>query len=575
MNIVDRAAKLFDAWYDRLSPRRFYPLLLGMLVLIGLLPLLMPGMPGGHDMYYHFSRLHTMCVNFRLGEIPSMINHEALGNHGYATGLFYPDLFLYPAALLMLCGLGIVAAYKLLIVVWVLATAYSAYFCAGKLSRSHFGAFAAALLYTWSSYLATDIFTRAALGEFLVFAFMPWIILGLYEIIFGRPERFFYFSLGFLGVIYSHNLSLLMLAAICAVVIAFNALRFLREPRRLLYLAISPLPAVLAGCASLVPMFEQFAHIDFIIKAEKNEQILEQCIPFLKLFLEFPASKREIWIPPGIGVIFFIVAVQRFRLSSKRTAGEIFRDILLISGAACLLMATDMPPWKGVFKPLAVIQFPWRFFAPATAFLAVGGGMTLADLTGGDRSRERFWLRVVLLGSAFAWFVNVGYLYAARIHERSIIKGFRPGRPQEASGVHYLPLGSLPDTELRKRGDVVVTRHPLECRVVRPRKDILELSFSGNSRDNAVELPLVPYYGYAATLHPAGASGAGQRLKVGVGPNKLLSVRLPGKCQAGVVRVRYRATSAQRVSQCLSLVSLLGIAVVLVPKLRRRNKVSA
>ena len=145
MNIVDRIAASVDRLQDRLSPRRFYPLLLVVLVLIGLLPLLMPGIPGGHDMYYHFSRLHSMCVNFRLGEIPSMINHEAIADYGYASGLFYPDIFLYPTALLMLCGMGIVAAYKLLIVAVMFAAAFSMYFCARKLSASHFGAFAAAL----------------------------------------------------------------------------------------------------------------------------------------------------------------------------------------------------------------------------------------------------------------------------------------------------------------------------------------------------------------------------------------------------------------------------------------------
>lgn len=573
MNIVDRISASVEHWQDRLSPRRFYPLLLGVIVLIGLLPLLMPGIPGGHDMYYHFSRLHSMCVNFRLGEIPSMINHEAIADYGYASGLFYPDLFLYPSALLMLCGMGIVAAYKIMIVAVMFATAFSMYFCARKLSASYFGAFAAALLYTWSSYMAVDLFVRAAVGEFLVFIFMPWIVLGLYEIIFGRPERFYYFSFGFLGVICSHGLSLLMLTVICAAIIVLNALRFLREPRRLWYLAVSPLPALLAGCACLVPMFEQFAHIDFIIKAETNPLIIERCMPLLKLFLELPTSKREIWIPPGIGTIFVIVFIQRFRLSSQRTNFEIFRDILLISGVACLLMSTDMPPWKGAFKPLAVIQFPWRFFAPATLFLALGGGMTLATLTAGDRNRQRYWLRIVMLGCAFAWFLNVGYLYAARIHERSITRGFKSGRPQEASGIHYLPLGSIRDTEIRKRGDVTQARHPVKCQVARPRKNLLEVSFSGNTLDNEIELPLVAYYGYAATLHLP--DGTERRLKVGMGPHKLLSVKVPGKYPSGVVRVRYRATFLQRLSQCVSLVSWLVFIAFLLNKWRkRRTKVS-
>ena len=268
MNIVDWTASRFDSLRDRLGEERFYPLMLGALLLAGLLPLLMPGIPNGHDLYYHLSRLHAMGVNFSLGEFPSMINHEALAGYGYASGLFYPDFFLYPAVLLTKCGLGIVAAYKFLIVLCTAATAYGAYFCARRLSATCFGAFATALLYTWSSYFATDLFVRAAFGEWSMFVFAPWIILGLYETVLGDPRRFAYLSFGFAGLVLAHSLSLLMMAAVCAVFVAFNAVRLLREPRRILYLALAPLPTLLVGVAYLLPMYEQFAHLHFHIEVE-------------------------------------------------------------------------------------------------------------------------------------------------------------------------------------------------------------------------------------------------------------------------------------------------------------------
>ena len=568
MNAVDYIAQKADALHDRLTPSRFYPLLLGLLVLVGMAGLLMPGLPSGHDLYYHLSRIHTMAVDFRLGEVPAMINHEALEGYGYATGLFYPDLFLYPTALLHLCGLGIVASYKCLLVACMMAIAFSAYYCARKLRAPHFGAFAAALLYTWSSYLATDLFIRAALGEVFSFVFVPWILLGLYEIVFGDPGKFLYFSFGFLGLVATHSLSLLILTAVCAVFLLFNGLRLLREPRRLLYLAVSPVPTLLAGVAYLAPMVEQYAHLDFIIKGEKNEAILERCMPFLKLFLEIPTSKATPWIPSGIGLIFVIVALQRLRLTSRRTALELFRDMLLIAGVACLLMATDMPSWKGAFKPLAVIQFPWRFFGPATAFLAFGGGLTLAALAGEDRGRQRYWLWILLVGTASAWFLNVGYFYAARISEHDITRGFRPGRPQEASGIHYLPLGGLTDTEIRQRGDIVTPAHPLQWEVSRPRPNLLKVSFSRNAQGNLLELPLVPYHGYRAWLSDAG--GAARPLQVSLGPNRLLAVTLPRDAASGEVTVRYEATKTQRLSQACSLLSALAFAGWLLWRRRRR-----
>lgn len=573
MNIVDRATRCFDSLRERLGESRFYPSVLVVLVLVGLLPMLMTGLPNGHDLYYHLSRLYAMDVNFRLGEFPSMVNHEALVGYGYATGLFYPDLFLYPAVLLMKCGMGIVAAYKCLIATGVFAIAFSAYFCARRLSASSFGAFATAALYTLSSYLATDLFVRQAFGEFCFFAFMPWIILGLYETVMGDPRKFAYLSFGFAGLACAHSLSLFMASVICAVFIGFNVLRLLREPRRIFWLALSPIPAILVGAAFIAPMFEQFSHLHFIIEGEENANILSRCMPFLKLVLEIPTSKAAEWIPPGIGTMLLIVALQRFRLSApKRTPRALFRDMLLIAGLCCLLMSTEMPSWKGAFKFLLVIQFPWRFFGPATAFLAFGGGLALSELVGQDRVRERRWVWYVICGAAFAWFVNVGYFYAARISEHDIMRGYRPGRPQEASGIHYLIRDGIRDDAIRKRGDVVTPSSMVDVALSRPQVNVVQLDFSGNVADNDVELPLVPYYGYVAQLRLPG--GTEQPLTVGSGPNKLLSVRIPGTCSSGVILVRYRMTFLQRFSQFVSLVSALGFLVLFIIKWRRRRLIA-
>jgi hypothetical protein len=571
MNIVDWVSSRFESLRERYGERRFYPLFLGGLLLVGLIPLLMPGLPNGHDLYYHLSRLHAMDVNFSLGEFPSMINHEALAGYGYASGLFYPDFFLYPAVLLMKCGLGIVAAYKCLLVLCVAATAFGAYYCARRLSATCFGAFATALLYTWSSYFAVDLFVRSSFGEWSQFVFAPWIILGLYEVVMGDPRRFFYLSFGFAGLVLAHSLSLFMMTVICAVFIALNIIRLLREPRRILCLVLAPLPTVLVGLVALLPMCEQFMHLHFHIEVEKNADILSRCMPFLKLILEIPTSKAEFWIPSGVGTMLAIVALQRFRLASRRTAPEVFRDMLLIVGLCCLLMSTDMPSWKGAFKPLAVIQFPWRFFGPATAFLAFGGGLALSSLVGEDRARERSWVWLVMCGAAFAWFVNVGYFYAARSSEHDFIRDYKGGRPQEASGIHYLIRDGLLDNEIRSRGDVATSAHPLDVKLSRPQKDVLQVDFSKNAGDNDVELPILPYYGYAAQL--CAPDGTRERLKVGLGPNKLLSVHIPRERASGVLSALYEATFLQRLSQLVSLVSGIAFLSLFIVLKRRRRKV--
>jgi hypothetical protein len=168
------------------------------------------------------------------------------------------------------------------------------------------------------------------------------------------------------------------------------------------------------------------------------------------------------------------------------------------------------------------------------------------------------------------WVFNAGYTYGGAWSAGKMVRGYKPGSPQEASGVHYLPLGSILDGEIRARGDVVVSAHPIDCSVSRPQINVLELTFSGNAADNEVELPLLPYWGYRARLAAPGA--AERELAIGQGPNKFLSVKIPADCPSGTVTVRYEATPVQRASQACTLLSAAAwLAFALRARSRRRK----
>ena len=567
MNIINFTTRQINAFYVRLTPRKFYPWLLICLIFLGLTPLLMPGIPypGHHDLTYHLTRLHAMEVNLNLGEFPSMINHEAKHGYGYGTGLFYPNIFLYPAVLAMKCGFSIIFAYKLIIITTVYATAIGAYYCAWKISKNHFGAFTVAILYTWSSYLAINIFTRAAVGEFSMFVFMPWILLGLYEIILGNPRNFFYLSFGFAGLLCAHRLSPLLAGAICTVFCLLNFVRFLQEPRRILYLALSTIPAILISAACIVPMLEQILHFTFRAETTREVYTAGRTIPFIKLFLEIPNSKIVPWMPSGIGTMLTIVSLQRFRLpASRRTSSGVFCDMMLIAGVACLLMSTDMPAWEGIFKPLDFIQFPWRFFAPATAFLAFGGGLSLAELVNHSYKRTRYWCWMVVFGAAFAWFVNVGYTYAVNLFRNQMLKDYQSTETNEC---HYL-MNDL-SSDVLERGDIAISSHPINIKLSRPQINVLQMTFDGNSTDNDVELPIVPYYGYVAQMTLS--DGSNHFLKVSRGSNKLLSFNIPSTSSSGTVVIRYKSTPLQRLSYCITVISTLSIIILLFYKWSRRH----
>ncbi|HQL87111.1 MAG: hypothetical protein GX574_11280 [Lentisphaerae bacterium] len=572
MDLLQPLENLAVSAQKRLGEVRFYSMLLGLLVLVGFLPLLIPGIPKGHDIYYHFSRLEAMTNGLRHGIFPVLINAKALGGYGYASGLFYPDLLLYPVGLLALTGIGTVAAYKIFLVAVGLACAYSAQYVVWRIGGSRFGAFAAGILYAWSSYFAVDLLIRAAVGEFTAFPFLPWIFLGLYEIIHGNPRRFLPLAIGFTGLVLAHNLSLLIMAIVTALMLAFHVHLLLRAPGRVAWVVVAAVLTVALGAFYLLPLAEQLTTTKFIVSSVAKGNIAVRAVPLTRLFLELPYMKLEYWIPHGIGVILIIVLLQRCRLTSSWTAPERYRDAMLIGGIVSLLAATNFLPWEGMFRVLAVLQFPWRSYLPATAFLALGGGLTLAALTAGDPVRERRWLGILLVGCGTAWWLNVGYIYAAKIYEGNMFKRFVPGAKQEASGVCYLPVGSEPFL-YQTRGDVVLATPDLPVTVNRSKYGVLEVQFSDNTAGATLELPLFYYRGYQARLTTP--DGKSRDLSLQSSGQHLAEIVLPEDVPAGTVTVRYVGSGLRRMAVCLSLTTFVVVVILVVWRRRRKAKAAA
>ena len=119
------------------------------------------------------------------------------------------------------------------------------------------------------------------------------------------------------------------------------------------------------------------------------------------------------------------------------------------------------------------------------------------------------------------------------------------------------------------RGDVVTSSQPINAVLTRPQINVLQMTFDGNSTDNDVELPIVPYYGYVAQMILS--DGSCHFLKVGRGPNKLLSVNIPSTSSSGTVVIRYRSTFLQRLSYCITVISTFSIIILVIYKQSRRR----
>lgn len=170
------------------QPRREM-LVLAAAVVLTSLPALQENSLVGHDTYFHAARLMNLADGLRSGQLPVRVGGFSYNGYGAMTSVFYPDLLLYPWALLLLGGASINYVIHSLMIAVNALTALCMWTAGKRMLKSRQAALCASLLYLFSLYRLENLYRRFALGEMLAMAFLPLFLLGLYEVMLGDKRR--------------------------------------------------------------------------------------------------------------------------------------------------------------------------------------------------------------------------------------------------------------------------------------------------------------------------------------------------------------------------------------------------
>ena len=571
------------------------------LVIFQSLPMFAGFLFSGHDLSFHLSRIEGIASGLAAHEFPVKIYPSLLNGQGYADGVFYGDLLLYLPAVLRLVGFSLQASYQIFVVLLNLATVLIAYWCFGKMANSRTIGLLGAALYSLNLYRLTNLYVRAAVGEYSAMTFLPLILYALWAAFTlptdapGYKKLWIPGVIGYSGLIVTHILTCGM-AAIFTILACFICIRKVFRKETFAVLAKIVIYTTLACLWFLVPFADYMFTDKFRVQTESFSiwHTLVQSAEPLQLFDLFAkASGATAVLADGIGsdmsftvggalligcLALPVLLLLHFVPSKKEKTAL----VLLALGCLSMWMATAYFPWYMISKilpPLGsfvqTMQFNWRFQAMTGILLAGAAVLGLGAL-------RRYGKNAFLAGGCvlccFAMLTSA-YLFhdvfetkdacfyreMADMEQETDHTAFARAKVQISMG-EYLPAESDPETIWFQTSP---SYDADSVSMSDYQKSGLQVAFAAENHTGSAQAVIVPLTGYKGYR----ASANGEPLAVTRAANGQVQLEIPAGF-SGSVTVRFVEPVYWRAAEIISLAWLLVCLAVLL-RSRRKVKVAA
>ncbi len=518
----------------------------------------------GDDFSFHYRRMLVLVDSLNKGNFPVYIDPDAFYGYGYLSNLFYSDVMFLPFAAIG-CYIGAYEAFSVMVFTMSLLCGLITYWCVKSVSKNRYTAAIASLIYTFCLYRLHDCYFRTAVGEYISFSFLPIVFLGIYHIVVGDyTKKWYIIAIGFTLLLYTHVLTAILSFIFVIIFLAIGFRSIKNEPKRLVYLVVAGVCAVLMSAYFLFPFVEQLFSSDFYFNHPSDNPNLHR-YTFISLAEALTAAlvdKASTTNFPKIGLLLTMCVFMRFFVKKDKENRLLkYADIMLIIGLVFVISVTTPFSWRRFpLKLLAFIQFPWRMFEFISFFFAVSGAYYLSLLTLSKKTKVA--ISVLFVAFTFAiitnnaeWFNN-----QRKTSERTVYQPTYENH-ELGGGKEYLPQKAR-FTYLETKTDRNVLSLKSNEVVAKPQRDGYHTWFEVETTGGDVlEVPIIYYKGYEASVN-------GKKTEIEMSDNGLIKMTMD---KPGNVDIWYKGTAIQYISFYISIVCILVMCLfVCVPWLRKR-----
>ena len=501
----------------------------------------------GHDLDYHLLRIENLKEGILIGRPFMKVNTLFFGGAGYASSLFYSDLFMHIPALLRVFHVSIGKSFHIYTAIIFVLSYISTFYCVWKMSFSKFAGCVAAILLTLCPYHMDDMVVRTACGENAAFIFLPLAIYGIFNVIYEEMDKPWVFGLGFAGLIVTHPATFVMMVFTGAFAMLFNIRKLVGQPRVIVKTGIISLLALFITSYQWLPMLEQFANAQFYVSNNWTD-LLDASVSFSEVAgSEFPC----------VGFTLFALLLPRVFLSRKDYPILAYVDYMIIAALVFAVGATSVMPWERVAKYFGFLQFPWRLFIMTSTLLAMADAIVIKLFIDRFGDNRRGIVAEVALAALFAVCAQSAILH---FNQESMgyydysddYYSYKPFTVNVVAG-EWLPSTVYESEKLLSQSEILRFDDGTKGDFKREKGKVIATITEDHEY---ADVPFVYYKGYYASI----TDSEGNRTKLettGGGDNGLCRVFLNGA--KGVLTVYYRGTIIQYVSAAISVIFMLLI----------------
>ena len=534
-----------------------------------------------HDGSLHLLRLMGTVDTLEIGQFPPLINQNYCNSAGYAMNLFYAPLVTYIPLLFKLFTNSYASTLKLYGGLCIILSGISMYHFVYQVTKKRTIAIFAAIFYMASPYKLANVYKRFAIGEFTASIFIPYIFMGLYNLIEQDGKKHYFITIGAVGLALSHTVSTLYIGIFCAVYVLLNIKKILKK-EIIIKCFINIIFIILISMFFYLPMMEATNAAEYTITNNEKmmtngESAMSNTISFLELF-KFDEGRGEGWeVTAIIGIPVVLILISSIVVG--KDVNEKYKSFYLINIIFALLsifMTSILFPWKIMPDFLCKLQFPWRMLGFAACFISLVVSINLYNII---KYLKKDIFKILFVAAVIIFMIVESILIMSRFYSKdnTLDKKYEDKIINNPKISHmqinrdYMPYKAviLQSTYVKDREDRTYVLNGDTKIIEETKTDLTDIIKIQNGKlGDIIEFPYYYYVGYELTIETENEKTTYKPIE---SDNGYLAYILDKDIKDATIIVEYKGTIIQKVSYIVSFISTIIFVIYIIYEIKKNG----